>query len=69
MAHVAALKDHRGLAARPGALARVLRSVANYRQFRTTYRELDALTDRELADLGLSRLSIGDIARQSVYGD
>lgn len=29
---------------------------------------LDSLTDAELADLGVSRLSIADIARKTAYG-
>ena len=33
-----------------------------------TLDELAALNDRELADLGISRLSIRDIAHESVYG-
>jgi uncharacterized protein YjiS (DUF1127 family) len=33
-----------------------------------TVRELNQLTDRELADLGIARLSIEDVARQAAYG-
>jgi uncharacterized protein YjiS (DUF1127 family) len=33
-----------------------------------TARELDALTDRELADLGIHRASIRQIAIQAAYG-
>lgn len=35
------------------------------RVFRETYDELNALTDRELADIGLSRAMIGDVAREA----
>lgn len=33
-----------------------------------TRRELDRLSDRELADLGLTRWEIDQVARRSVYG-
>ncbi|MCE6958007.1 DUF1127 domain-containing protein [Cereibacter sphaeroides] len=33
------------------------------RIFRETYEELERLTDTELADIGISRLNIRDIAR------
>ena len=36
------------------------------RAIRRTMRELNALTDRDLADLGILRADIGRIARQSV---
>lgn len=39
------------------------------RQFQATYRELDALGARELADLGISRSDITRIAYEAVYGD
>lgn len=51
-----------------GFLAGVRKAFADYRLYRQTLAELDGLTDRELRDLGLSRLSIRDVARDSVYG-
>ena len=30
--------------------------------------ELNALSDRELADIGMSRLNVRDVAREAVYG-
>ena len=36
--------------------------------FDQTVRELDALTNRELADLGIARLNIRDVAREAAYG-
>jgi uncharacterized protein YjiS (DUF1127 family) len=33
-----------------------------------TLNELRALTDRELTDLGLSRVGIEDVAREAAYG-
>ncbi len=37
-------------------------------QFRRTMRELQALSARELADLGIHRSNIASIAYESVYG-
>jgi uncharacterized protein YjiS (DUF1127 family) len=33
--------------------------------YRQTYEELSVLTDRDLADLGISRISIPDVAREA----
>lgn len=33
-----------------------------------TLRELQALTDRELSDLGIARIQIEDVAREAAYG-
>lgn len=33
-----------------------------------TVRELNGLTNRELADLGIARLNIQDVARAAAYG-
>jgi uncharacterized protein YjiS (DUF1127 family) len=33
-----------------------------------TLRELEAVSDRDLADLGISRLQIADVARDAAYG-
>jgi uncharacterized protein YjiS (DUF1127 family) len=41
---------------------------ARRRVFRETVAELDALTDRDLDDLDISRLQIRDIAREAAYG-
>ena len=60
-----ARSEETGLA---GLLARTRKRFADYRLFRQTMDELDRLNDRELADLGLSRLSIREIAHESVYG-
>ena len=51
-----------------GLLAQARKSLADRRLFRQTHEELAALTDRDLADLGISRHSIPDVARESVYG-
>lgn len=64
--HLNAYADTNGL---PGIFARLLQNFADYRDYLATYDELNALSDRELADLGLSRLNIGDVAGAAVYGD
>jgi uncharacterized protein YjiS (DUF1127 family) len=51
-----------------GWIAQLRQSLASYGLYRQTLGELQALTDRELADLGLSRLSIRQVAYESVYG-
>ena len=48
--------------------ARLRRAITDYWLYRKTLDELAALNDRELADLGISRLSIREIAHESVYG-
>ncbi len=40
---------------------------AKYQLYRNTVRELEALSDRDLADLGLHRSSIRSIALESAY--
>ena len=39
------------------------------RRYRTTLSELDALSDRDLADLGLFRCDVRALAHAAVYGD
>lgn len=46
----------------------VLTAITQRRVYTQTVAELNALTDRELADLGISRLTIADIAREAAYG-
>ena len=54
--------------AAPGAgiFARLSRAFADYRAFFATRNELEALSDRELADLGIARFAINDVARDAV---
>ena len=52
-----------------GFLARLRQAFADHRKYLATYDELNALSDRELADLGLSRLNVRDVAREAVYGN
>lgn len=51
-----------------GLVARFRKMVADYRLYRQTLEELQSLSSRKLADLGLSRASVRQIAREAVYG-
>jgi uncharacterized protein YjiS (DUF1127 family) len=55
------------IAATAGWLARTRRAIADYRLYRQTLAELEALSPRELRDLGLSRFAIRQVAYDSVY--
>ncbi len=44
---------------------RLLTTYRTWRKYRETYNELMRLTNRDLADLGISRADIPEIARQS----
>lgn len=46
----------------------VLTAINQRRVYSRTVAELNSLTDRELADLGISRLGITEIAREAAYG-
>jgi uncharacterized protein YjiS (DUF1127 family) len=69
MAPVINLNDYADYAEQPSLFARLRLSFADYREYLATYGELNALSDRELADIGLSRLNVGDVAREAVYGN
>ncbi|KAB0675667.1 DUF1127 domain-containing protein [Aureimonas leprariae] len=43
----------------------ITRALRSYRSYRSTVNELDRLSNRELADLGISRWDIPAVARQS----
>lgn len=59
----------RGLVDRIVALKQtVVSSIRQRRVYERTVSELNALTDRELADLGICRLNISDLAREAAYG-
>ncbi|MEM8789506.1 MAG: DUF1127 domain-containing protein [Pseudomonadota bacterium] len=51
-----------------GLFARLTQAIADHRMVGRTYRELDALSTRELDDLGITRGDIARIARESVAG-
>ncbi len=42
--------------------------LAKYKMYRATMLELNTLSDRDLADLGISRAMIKDIAATAAYG-
>ena len=48
-------------------IARAKAALIARRQYKATVKELRALTDRELRDLGISRFDITRIAREAVY--
>ncbi len=52
-----------------GAFATLRRTLAEKARrahaYRQTYNQLDAMTDRDLADIGISRLQIAEIAEEA----
>ncbi len=44
----------------------IVRSYQNWRRYRETVGELDRLSNRELADLGIQRADIGRLARAAI---
>lgn len=50
------------------ALDRLLQSYTDRREYLSTRRQLDALSDRQLADIGLSRANVEEVSRAAVYG-
>lgn len=61
--------------AAPGLVERILTAVSaaraefrRYSVYRQTLRELNALTDREMADLGIHAAMIPQIAREAAWG-
>lgn len=51
-----------------GLLSALKTAFAQRRLYNQTIQELKSLTDRELADLGISRLSIASVAHEAAYG-
>lgn len=49
-------------------LRAIITAWKKYAVYRATYRELDSLTDKELADIGLSRSDFEFVAREAAYG-
>lgn len=70
MAYVNTTAAHRkGFADRLAFVKDVVLTAINQRRvYARTVAELNALTDRELSDLGISRLGITDVAREAAYG-
>ncbi len=58
-----------GLADRFAALVKSVKTALNKRRiYSQTVRELNALSDRELSDLGMHKSMIADVAREAAYG-
>lgn len=68
MSQVISYPNSRSLDAGLGLVARFGKAISDYRLYLATFEELRQLSDRDLADLGLHRASIRDIAHESVYG-
>jgi uncharacterized protein YjiS (DUF1127 family) len=69
MAHAINLNAYAYYAERPGIFARLRQAFADHREYLATYDELNALSDRELADIGLSRWNVREVAREATYGN
>lgn len=52
----------------PGVIASLKAAFARRAVYAQTVRELNVLSDRELADLGIARASITAVAREAAYG-
>lgn len=70
---MAYVNTSRAAVARPsdrisGLFAQLGDALARRRVYRRTLDELRQLSDRELADLGISRMSIVDVAHEAAYG-
>ena len=48
--------------------ARARQAWKRFRAYRATRVDLQALTDRQLADVGLTRATVEETARRAVYG-
>lgn len=67
--YTSAFKPALGLGQTLGAWMRALADeIAVHRNYLRTKRELESLSDRELADIGLSRHMIDSVSRESSYG-
>ena len=65
----AALRGNPTLTARVQAVVATLKQAFRRRAlYQRTLRELNALTDRELADLGIPSGMIAEVAREAAYG-
>lgn len=69
MAYVATRPQTIGFFARLGEIKSQISDAMKARRiYRATLAELSVLSDRELADLGITRASIGAIALEAAYG-
>lgn len=51
-----------------GTFDRLRSAISQYRTYRRTVNELEALSTRELNDLGIVRGNVREVARSAVYG-
>jgi uncharacterized protein YjiS (DUF1127 family) len=59
-----------GIADRVSTIVKSVKgALVRRRKYAQTYRELDALTERELSDLGIHRSMISQIAHEAAYGN
>lgn len=68
MAHVIQINDYVRTEPEAGLLARLWKRVTDLRAYLAIREELAMMSDRDLADLGISRYDIRSIARTAVYG-
>jgi uncharacterized protein YjiS (DUF1127 family) len=61
MAHAINLNVYADTTEQPGIFGRLRQSFADHRKYLATYDELNALSDRELADLGPSTQTDADV--------
>jgi uncharacterized protein YjiS (DUF1127 family) len=73
--HIMAAIAHTHTAAAPGFAGRLLAAIQHMQEnrarraiYRQTVRELNVLTDRDLADLGINRAMIGRLAHEAAWG-
>lgn len=62
------IQSHRSANRLSGFVGAVSQRYTRYKTYRTTLDELEALSDRDLADLGIARSMIRSIAYQAAYG-
>ncbi len=68
MAYVNSRSASVSISDRFGALVKMVKDAVERRQvYAVTVRELSALSDRDLTDMGISRLAISDVAREAAY--
>lgn len=68
MAHAINLNAFADYHEQPGIFTRLHQSFADHRKYLATC-GLNSLNHRELADIGLSRLIVCDVAREAIYGN
>ncbi|MEZ5796422.1 MAG: DUF1127 domain-containing protein [Paracoccaceae bacterium] len=62
------IASHHGARRSAGLFGVLKAAIAQRRVYARTMSELTQLTDRELADLGISRFTIPQVAHEAAYG-